>query len=287
MKQLLILSGKGGTGKTTLTSLLIPLLNAKKYADCDVDAPNLHLSLPQEIAPKKQNLFGMKKAFIHSDICINCGKCMNFCRFDAISIKNNQHRVNPILCEGCNVCNFVCPVNAIEMLDNVNGILENYETDNSFFTTASLTTGSGNTGFLVSEVKNQLTETSIQSEIEIIDGSPGIGCPVIASLTGVDLALIVTEPSISGFEDMKRVLETANRMNIPTKVCINKADINNKKSLEIEQFCKDNEIPFFGKIPFDQELSKIANGEKMTSHSSEGYKEIERLANRLKTELEE
>ncbi len=267
MKQLLVLSGKGGTGKTTVSTAIIKLFNITKYADCDVDAPNLHLSI-QPLGTKKESvLFGMKKALIHEDICRNCGICQNYCRFDAIYLKENQYTIDPILCEGCQVCKVVCPHNAITMEESPNGTLQNTESNESFFTTATLEMGSGNSGFLVSEVKNQLKYSSIIADVEVIDGSPGIGCPVISSITGVDLVLVVAEPSVSGFEDMKRVIETAKRMNVKSVVCVNKFNINLEKTNEIEYYCTSNKIPFLGRIPFDDELKKIAQGIDSSNHS--------------------
>jgi len=280
MKQLLVLSGKGGTGKTTVTTLLIKLYNIKKYADCDVDAPNLHLSTKLEGNKSESVLFGMKKAFIHEDLCRNCGLCQNYCRFDAIFLSDSSYKVDPILCEGCQVCHTVCPHNVITMDESPNGTLLNYESSESFFTTASLEMGSGNSGFLVSEVKDQLKTSTIASDIEIIDGSPGIGCPVISSITGVDTVLVVAEPSVSGFADMKRVIETAARMNVKSVVCVNKYDINLEKTEEIEYYCNKQNIPFLGKIPFDKELKKIAEGIKDVE-SSKGTEAIRQIMNQI------
>ena len=257
MKQLLILSGKGGTGKTTVATAFIKLLNAKGYADCDVDAPNLHLLMHQNTNKISSNYYGMDKAVIDSEKCISCGLCMEKCRFDAIE-NESDYKVNPFACEGCSLCEYVCPVNAITMKKDVAGELMLYKSD-AVFSTAELKMGSGTSGMLVSEVKKGLRDNLVTDEIVIIDGSPGIGCPVIASITGVDFVLIVSEPSISGISDMKRIIETANHFKTKVAVCINKYDTNIKKAEEIEEYCIQKNIPFVGNIPFDNKAVKAIN----------------------------
>lgn len=257
MKQLLILSGKGGTGKTTIASAFIKLLGAKAYADCDVDAPNLHLIMKQDADPIKSNYYGLPKAVINSDLCVRCNACLENCRFDAIYEKDEQYKVDHYACEGCGVCNAVCPVGAVSLKPAVAGELFLYN-DDSVFSTARLRMGSGTSGKLVTKVKNRLREAA-DAEIAIIDGSPGIGCPVIASLSGVDLVLIVTEPSVSGISDMERIIKTAANFKTNTVVCINKYDVNESNSDKIEIFCKEKEIPLVGKIPFDKNAVLAVN----------------------------
>lgn len=260
MKQLLILSGKGGTGKTTVASAFIKLSNAKAYADCDVDAPNLHLVMKQQSEPKITDYYGMPKAKINTDSCISCDKCRQNCRFDAIKV-NKEYHVDNFACEGCGVCEEICPVNAISLETVVSGELMLYNGD-IIFSTAKLKMGSGTSGMLVTEVKNQMKSQTKNSEIAIIDGSPGIGCPVIASISGVDLVLIVTEPSISGISDMERIIETSKKFQTKVAVCINKYDTNIKNTEKIEQYCLENNIPFVGKIPFDSNAIKAINNGK-------------------------
>lgn len=258
MKQLLILSGKGGTGKTTVAGAFIKLLKARAYADCDVDAPNLHLIMNETQEPVKKDYFGLQKAEIDPDICIGCDLCRQSCRFDAITV-NGKHQVDYYACEGCGVCELVCPVNAVTLKSAVAGELMLYSNPDRAFSTAQLKMGSGTSGMLVTEVKKQMSTAVVNTDIGIIDGSPGIGCPVIASISGVDMVLIVSEPSISGISDMKRVIKTAESFQTKIAVCINKYDINLENSKKIEDFCTEKNIAFTGKIPFDPDAVKAIN----------------------------
>ena len=258
MKQLLILSGKGGTGKTTIASAFIKLADAKAYADCDVDAPNLHLITGWSVEPAKTDYYGLPKAEIDPELCIKCDQCKQNCRFDAIAI-DEKYKVNPFTCEGCGVCEYVCPVEAITMIPAVAGELMLYSDREKVFSTAQLKMGSGNSGMLVTEVKKQMKSAEVDAGLAIIDGSPGIGCPVIASLSGVDMVLIVAEPSISGISDMERIINTAAKFGTKTMVCINKYDTNIENTKRIEEFCKKQGLPFIGSIPFDSNAVKAIN----------------------------
>ena len=261
MKQLLILSGKGGTGKTTVAGAFIFLSKAKACADCDVDAPNLHLISHPSRPPERADYFGMPKARIDSDKCIGCGDCLSHCRFDAIEA-GTSFRVKPFACEGCGVCAAVCPAGAISMEPAVAGELSLYREDSRVFSTAKLVMGSGTSGKLVTEVKKRMASATENAELAVIDGSPGIGCPVIASISGVDMVLIVAEPSLSGISDMERIVKTAETFRTKTVVCVNKADVNPAKTEEIRTFCGENRIPFAGVIPFDPEAVKAVNSGK-------------------------
>lgn len=262
MKQLLILSGKGGTGKTTVAGALIKLSQARAYADCDVDAPNLHLSMAQTVEAERFDYYGMAKAQIDAERCIGCGQCEANCRFDAITSENG-FAVDPFLCEGCGVCEAICPVAAVTMCPSIAGEEMLYRNGQSIFSTAQLKMGSGASGKLVTEVKKRMTASVLpETELAIIDGSPGIGCPVIASMSGVSMVLIVAEPSLSGFSDMERIIRTARIFHTPICVCVNKADINLELMKKIERFCEKENLPFVGIIPFDPQAVKAINSGK-------------------------
>ena len=258
MKQLLILSGKGGTGKTTIASAFIKLSNAKAYADCDVDAPNLHLITEQNSQPMKTDYYGLPKAEINPELCIECDSCRQNCRFDSISV-DKKYKVDPFACEGCGVCETVCPVEAVSLKPAVAGELMLYVNQGDVFSTAQLKMGSGTSGMLVTEVKKQMKSAVIDAHLAIIDGSPGIGCPVIASLSGVDIVLIVAEPSISGISDLERIIKTAVKFGTMTVVCINKFDTNVENSVKIVELCKKQGLAFMGRIPFDSDAVKAIN----------------------------
>ncbi len=258
MKQVLILSGKGGTGKTTVASAFIKLSNAKAYADCDVDAPNLHLISDWQTEPKRSDYFGLDKAQIDPQLCVQCDACRQNCRFDAI-IGGESYQVNPYACEGCGVCAYVCPTQAIKMVPSVDGDLMLYADAEKTFSTAQLKMGSGTSGLLVTQVKKQMKEHATDADLAIIDGSPGIGCPVIASLSGVDMVLVVAEPSISGISDMQRIIHTAARFGVKIAVCINKYDNNLENTAKIEQYCQENDLAMVGKIPYDPNAIRAIN----------------------------
>ncbi|MBN1891302.1 MAG: ATP-binding protein [Clostridiales bacterium] len=277
MKKLLILSGKGGTGKTTVAAAFISLEKARAYADCDVDAPNLHLVIKELPEPERFDYFGMGKAFIDEDSCIGCGICAEACRFQALSMNDANIAVLSLYaCEGCGLCERLCPVGAITMVDDIAGqrmlyrlsdegsYVKKEQSDNrsrnTVFSTAELKMGSGTSGKLVSEVKKCLYDNADKdASLAIIDGSPGIGCPVIASITGVDEVLIVAEPSVSGISDMKRIVETAGFFGVGISVCANKADTNPEKTLEIRAFCDQNDLLFVGEIPYDPHVNDATN----------------------------
>lgn len=260
MKELLILSGKGGTGKTTIAGAFIKLAQAQAFADCDVDAPNLHLSMELKDEAKVKDFYGMDKAYINQDKCISCGICKENCKFEAINYDGdkNKYTINPYGCEGCSVCQFLCPEDTISMEKDVAGQLILYDKE-QIFSTAKLKMGSGNSGLLVSEVKKQIKSTDRSIEFAIIDGSPGIGCPIIASITGVDMILLVAEPTISGISDLMRIIDTANHFKVPMVLTINKYDINEDLSKKIEAICREKEIDFVGMIPYDKKAVEAVN----------------------------
>lgn len=284
MKQLLIISGKGGTGKTTIASALIELAGARAFADCDVDAPNLHLTRKVYNVANAIDFCSMEKAVINEDLCTSCGLCYEVCRFHAIHKQENAYKINTYACEGCAVCYEICPAKAIEMKTHVAGNIKSY-VDRNIFTTAKLKIGSGTSGKLVSEVKKELKDQTIMKNIPfaIIDGSPGIGCPVIASLSGVDVALIVAEPTVSGISDMKRVIKIAEHFEVQVAICVNKYDINPHITKEIECLANKWTIPFVGKIPYDkQAVCAINSGIKITDIDSDMIKSINNMYVKLK-----
>lgn len=257
MKQLLILSGKGGTGKTTTAAAFIAFAGAKAFADCDVDAPNLHLLQAFSSEPETMAYYGGQKAVIDESRCISCGACKLHCRFDVIRHNEEHYYIDPIICEGCGVCSVVCSAHAVTLVDDVAGEQALYR-DERVFSTAKLKMGRGNSGKLVTAVKQALVEESA-ANLAIIDGSPGIGCPVIASISGVDMVLIVAEPTLSGINDMQRVLKTCQGFGTKAAVCVNKYDISLENSEAIDKFCTKNQVPFLGGVPYDSAVPAAIN----------------------------
>lgn len=258
MKRLLILSGKGGTGKTTVASSFIEFSQARAIADCDVDAPNLHLVTAAQSEPEISDFIGAEKAVIDPEKCTGCGKCTEFCRFHAVESVQGVCRIREYACEGCGVCEYVCPAHAVVMKEDVAGRQELYK-GKTVFSTAALRMGRGNSGKLVTAVKLAMLKHAPETELAVIDGSPGIGCPVIASMSGMDLVLIVAEPSVSGKNDLERLAETAGAFQLKLAVCVNKWNTNPQKTEEIQEWCQEREIPFVGKIPYDQAIPEAIN----------------------------
>lgn len=259
MKKLLILSGKGGTGKTTTAAAFIQFSKANAIADCDVDAPNLHLVSTFDSKPESSLFFGSDKAHIDPKQCVGCGNCAKHCNFDAISAtEDGTYVVNEYTCEGCGVCTYVCPTKAAWIQEDEAGKKELYK-GTQVFSTATLKMGRGNSGKLVTAVKKEMVKAAENQGFAIIDGSPGIGCPVIASVSGVDLVLIVAEPSLSGLSDLKRILKTASILRTKVVVCVNKYDISVEKTEEIRLYCEKQGVPFVGKVPYDKRASKAVN----------------------------
>ncbi len=259
MKQITVLSGKGGTGKTTITASLASLANNPVIADCDVDAPDLHMLLHPEII-ETQEFKGSKLAEIEPDKCIKCGLCQKACRFEAIS----DFEVDAMRCEGCGTCVLVCPENAIRLKERVCGQAFISKTKYGSMSHALLFPGEANSGKLVALVRHnarQIAERE-KSSLILIDGPPGLGCAVIASVSGIDVGVIVTEPTISGIHDMKRVLKLLNHFNVLSLVCINKHDINKGNTRRIKRFCEKQKIGVVGKISFDPIVTEAMVSEK-------------------------
>lgn len=258
MKRLLILSGKGGTGKTTTAAAFIQFSKSRAIADCDVDAPNLHIVTEKNNECKTKEFIGSNKAVIDGNACVHCGICAEKCRFDAILDKGKSYYVDEYNCEGCGVCQYVCPKDAVRLVEDVAGEQKLYLGD-AVFSTATLKMSRGNSGKLVTAVKLDMLKHAPETELAIVDGSPGIGCPVIASVSGIDLVLVVAEPSISGLHDLKRLVKTADTLGTKLAVCVNKWDQSPENTECIVSFCEENKIPFTGKIPYDKTASKAIN----------------------------
>jgi len=254
MKQIVIISGKGGTGKTVVTAALAALADRKVMVDCDVDAADLHLLLHPAVAKRYEFKSG-HTAVINKKLCNNCGGCIAICRFQAIK---DDCTIDRFSCEGCGLCSRICPRQAITMQENTAG--EWYISDTKYgpLVHARLGTAEENSGKLVAKIKQASKELAKSQNLGyvIVDGPPGIGCPVIASLSGTDCAVVVTEPTLSGMHDASRAIEVAGYFNIPAKLIINKHDLNQEVSGQIERFCQDKGLAVIGKIPFDEAVVK-------------------------------
>ena len=267
-KQIVILSGKGGTGKTTVATALSEIAEAKIVIDTDVDAANMHLVFDYYIN-SEYDYYGGKKAEINSDKCSQCGICESVCRFDAIK----DFKVDRTSCEGCGFCFRVCPDDAISFYESKSGVFSECELeDQSKFYYAQLLAGEGNSGKLVSEIKKKAYEQAKENvKWIIVDGPPGIGCPVNASLSGADFVVIVTEPTQSGLHDLKRLVDLLKIFKIPSAVIINKFDINTEMSKSIEQFIEPHGISLLAKIPFDKQFIKAIQNSKSIIEYDHSY----------------
>lgn len=286
MKQLLVISGKGGTGKTTLVSSFAHLAKGKVLSDCDVDAADLHLVL-DPVVNTKEEFSGGKEAVKDGKKCTDCGICRDYCRFDAI---DEDYEIDPYRCEGCGVCAHVCPEDAIRMEDTFSGFSYRSSTKYGRLVHGELRAGEETSGKLVTEIKEKAGSLAEEEKkgLIIIDGSPGTGCPVIASLADVDLALVVTEPTVSGLHDLKRVIELSENFEIEPAIVINKYDLNENMVQEIEEFAREKEIPITGKIPYDSDVTKaMVNGKSTVEYSSgEASREIERIWGEIEEKLD-
>jgi len=264
LKELVVISGKGGTGKTSIVAAFAALARNAVFADCDVDAADLHLVLEPKIK-QKSDFSGGKRAAIVAEKCIGCGKCQDLCRFEAIhfngqanDVVDRTFTIDPISCEGCKVCVEFCPVDAIEFSDCVNG--QWFISDTRFGTMvhARLGIAEENSGKLVTVIRKEAKRIAREQkkDLLIVDGSPGIGCPVIASITGADLVLVVTEPTLSGKHDLDRVSKLTENFGIKTLVCINKADINPQIAGQISEEAQQRGLKVIGKLPYDEAFTK-------------------------------
>ena len=253
MKSILFLSGKGGTGKTSLAGAFAVLAKEKVLVDCDVDAANLHLLLAPDIVDEGE-FEGSKEAVKDSEACTSCGECRKVCRFAAI---DETFQIDPYLCEGCGACVYVCPVDAITLSPRKSGHWFTATTRLGPLASAELYPGEETSGKLVMLVKQKAGELGKQEKAErlVIDGAPGIGCPVIASASGVNAVILVTEPSLSGLHDLKRILGVVKHFRILAYLVINKADLSEEMSQRIEAFAQEQELPLLGRIPYDRAVT--------------------------------
>ncbi len=253
MKEIVVLSGKGGTGKTSIVASFASLAQNKVLADCDVDAADLHLLL-KPVAKEEKEFWSGRVAFIDEEMCTECGLCQELCRFGAIK----DFEVDPLSCEGCGFCYQVCSVDAIAMKDSMSGHSFISETKYGYLCHARLGIAQDNSGKLVALVRQNAKLIAERENLDYIitDGPPGIGCPVISSLSGASLALLVTEPTLSGIHDLERVIGVCRHFGVPALVCINKYDINQENSSEIESYCFNQGIEVISKIPFDNVVTE-------------------------------
>lgn len=293
-KELVIISGKGGTGKTTVTSALSQLMENKILVDDDVDASNLHLLCKPEIL-QTEDYVGGKTYSIDPDICIGCGLCERLCNFNAIKeIEVNgrkKYQIDPIACEGCGFCFNACRADAITGKDNVSGKWFLSKTSQGYLSHAKLGIGEENSGKLVSCVRDNAAKLANEFGAERIlnDGPPGTGCPVISALTGIDLAVVVTEPTLSGIHDMKRALDLSKYFNVPTLIVVNKFDLNQEMTEKIENIAKTYKSKVIGKIPFDKNVndSLMLGKSIITYGKGEAYNSILEMWKILKEEIHE
>jgi len=276
MKQILIISGKGGTGKTMLSGCFSVLAENKIIVDADVDAANLHLLLQPQIK-EEYEFIGGKIAKIDKDKCVECGTCREVCRFEAIS---EDFVINPVFCEGCTICSYFCDVEAIILEDRISGKYFISETKYGPLVHARLGIAQENSGKLVAklrEIAKEMAEKENRDYV-IIDGPPGVGCPVMASMTGVDLVIAVTEPTLSGLHDLERVIDLSKHFKVPVKVVINKFDLNASMSSQIESTLKEKGVEVIGKIPFSEDILKSVKLEMPFIEYTKKYKKGEEIS---------
>ena len=278
MKEIVIISGKGGTGKTSITASFA-YLGGKDVvvADCDVDAADMHLLMHPDWK-KSEDFYSGVKAEIDQEKCIKCGNCTNVCRFNAIPIIDNEYIVNTLNCEGCGYCFHVCPSDAITMKEQNVGkwYISNTKADNEMVH-ARLGIGAENSGKLVAKVKNEAKSIAEKEgkDFVIVDGSPGIGCPVVSSLSGAHYVVLVTEPSVSGIHDLKRAYELVKKFGIKAGCIINKADINSNKTKDIHQFIKEEKIDLITEIPYDENFTQaMTKGKTIVEYDDSNLKNI-------------
>jgi len=281
MKEIVVISGKGGTGKTSITAAFAMIAGKNAViADCDVDAADMHLLLKPDFA-KSEDFYSGFKAEIDQELCTKCGKCKQVCRFDAVQKIDDSYNIINLDCEGCGYCAEICPAKTIQMVEqNVGKWYISKIKSEAQMVHAKLGIGADNSGKLVAKVKKEAKNIAQESRKDfiLVDGSPGIGCPVVSSLSGADYVILVTEPTLSGFHDMKRVFELIQNFKLPAGCIINKYDVNENISEKIIEFCNNNSIDHIANIPYD---------ETFTAAMTDGKTIIEFEDNTLKKILED
>jgi len=277
MKEIVVISGKGGTGKTSITASIAQVAQTEAVAaDCDVDAADMHLLLKPDFA-KSEDFYSGVIAQIDQEKCVKCGKCKEVCRFDAISIINKQYVVAPLDCEGCGYCAQICPRDAISTpQQNVGNWYISSTRLNMPLVHARLGIGAENSGKLVAKVKNEAKALAEQDNIPylLVDGSPGIGCPVISSLSGADFVVFVTEPTVSGLHDLERVYQLIAQFKLSAGCIINKADLNLEKTAEIKKFMQEHKIYELDQINYDEKFSEAVTNGYTAAEIDNNYKEL-------------
>ncbi len=287
MIRIAVVSGKGGTGKTMITAALSSLLKGSLVlADCDVDAANLALVLnPRRI--RIDPFMGMKAAVIDPDLCTECGECLEHCRFNAVDRDGEAYLINSSRCEGCAVCTVVCPAEAVSMQSRQTGEIMYSEVAHGHLVHARLMPGSGNSGLLVHAVKKTAMERDGDADLFLVDGPPGTGCPLISSISGMNAVLVVTEPSVSGLHDLKRVIAVCRQFRTKTFVVVNRYDLDPAHTDEIKTYCQEEELPLIATIPFDPAvIDAVRAGIPVTDFGvSPASQAIQLLAEDLEKEL--
>ncbi len=286
MKELVVISGKGGTGKTSLMAAFASLAENKVLCDADVDAADLHLLMNPDVV-ERHDFQGGSIAVINPELCTECGLCRDLCKWDAIS---REFNVDSIECEGCGVCVYFCPEKAIDFPVQTCG--EWFISDTRFgpMVHARLGIAEENSGKLVTMVRQESTKLAEKKNLDLIitDGPPGIGCPVIASIGGAAAVLIVTEPTVSGIHDMERVVELAGHFNVPAMMCVNKFDLNPEQTAKIEEFAKEKKVSVLGRIPFDPVFTKsMVQGQTIFEYNegSETCRAVKQIWERVREAL--
>ncbi len=285
MKEITVISGKGGTGKTSVSGSLAALCAGGIFTDCDVDAANLSL-LMRPVLQEKHEFKASREASIREDQCNQCGLCRQLCRFEAIS---ENFRVDPLSCEGCGVCFYACPQEAVDLQEVLSGHWFVSRTPYGPLVHARLGIAEENSGKLVTQVRQKAREMGQDEEKKwlVTDGPPGIGCPVIASLSGASTALIVTEPTLSAVHDMERVLDVCRHFQVSARICINRHDLSQENSRRIEEFCRNQGVPLAGRIPQDNSVTEaMLKGIPVVEYNNgPASKSIKKIWNRLQDEL--